>query len=202
MSRARERREHLEVLRRALLIRGVERPPRAVAVRVGHERLVVRRIRADADDAVGTGLVRRDVIGRETVELVRSLQRDVPRVIADVARVVLAEPGELGTERARPLALGRTERARRRAACRSARGRRTGGRPRRATTGVERTERVVERAALQLPLPEIDGLALKLLGELLHLGLGVHRDVDAALAREIAQLDWKIVERRDARSPW
>ena len=64
---------------------------------------------------------------------------------------------------------------------------------------VDRREGLVQRAALQLALPEIDGLALKLLGELLHLRLRVHRDVDAALAREIAQLDLEVVEWRDHR---
>ena len=198
VSGTRERGEHLDVLRRAVQIRGLQRPPRAVAPRVRHERLMVRGVGADADDPVGSWLMCRDVVRRQALQLLGTFEGDVTRVAANVARVVLAESGQLGAQLPCAIAIGRRKQGARSAHVR-AHELDEAAVHRAERRRIERSERVVERTALQLALPQIDGLALQLLGELLHTLVWMHRDIDPAFAGEIAQLDLEVIERRDHR---
>ncbi len=159
---------------------------------------MVGRVGADTDDAVGARLMRRDVIGRQSVELVWTLEDDVPRVLADVPGVILAELRELGSQRAGAISFGRSE-LDAGAAHVSSRDLDESTLDRVERGRVDPTERVVYGPGLQLPLPELNGLALQLLRELLHRRVRVHRDVDAALTAEVVKLDLEIVERRDGR---
>ena len=197
VARRREPAQDVQIRRGPVLVGPLELFAQTFATCVGHDRCHVRRVRADPDRAVGAGGMGSSVVARESIELAVALESHVARVVADVPRVVLPEPRQLGAQPAGAVPVGGTELD----SCSPhvhphQSDKSTLHRP--ETLGSP--ERVVHRRALQCGLAEFGRIALKSLSRVANFLVGMHRHADPALAHQIRDLAMNVVERGDGPS--